>query len=1232
MKRSFSIFIFLVMSLLVFADAYTVTYSQPAGDQYQVDFSIESYQIGRVIENGTAYSTIEFDGGVRTIEKGFASIPYLSASIQLLHNRNVDVVVDAGDYTDIQLTEPLLPSRGTIYRNQDPATIPYSIAEESLVDAFYPAEPATAATPFVIRDIRGTTVYANPFQYNAARNILRVYSSMQVRLIENNTPAINPVAQSGARLARVMDSLYRSAFINYQPPNSRFDHEIDELGSILVLYTSRDVNAIQPYIEWKQEKGHIVYTEEVATGTNVQSNIQNWYDLHNDILYVLLVGDWADIKGPTSGGAPVDPNMGRVVGTDIFPDIIIGRFSANSADHVTAQVNKVLSYEKTPDVTEDWYHRGLGIGSEGGPGDDGEDDFEHIDIIKEERLLPFTYSEVAEAYGYSASVSQVATAVNDGVSVINYCGHGSSTSWVTTGFNNSNVNQLSNGTKLPFIFSVACVNGEFNNSSDCFAEAWLKKADGGALAMYASTINQSWNPPMMAQDYMNDMLIGGYDYSAHPGQNGISTDVQKSTFGSICFNGSILMCLEDPSGGPSMLETWHVFGDPSVQVRTDTPKTITLSNNTILMATDYTTTVNLDGVPVEGAIVTLSNEDEVYSGVTDASGSVTIAQNFSSTSCTMVVTAFNGATLYNDAQPIIPPTGPYVSFAEYTIDDAAGNGNGLMDYGETISLGLTLANVGIEDATNVEVTISTSDSYVTITDATENFGTIPQNGTQTVIDGFALEVAENIPDGHTVSFDISAVGQATWTSSFSIPGHSAALAFDTFSIDDTAVGNGDYQFDAGETVELLLTINNTGSADAYQVMGLLSSTDPYITINTTASQNFGDVAVGATAQQSYSVTADAATPQAYMASFMLALTADMGIIANGSFSTQIGGYLIDEHFDNFPPTDWTTTGGTNWEGGSSNNAGGEAPEAHFNWSPSTTGIQRLVSPVLNTTGSTSLELQFSHMVNDYNGDYEIRVETTSDGQNWNTVWSLNPSANVGPEVVNETISTPDVGSPTFQIAWTFDGNSFNINHWYVDDIILSGGSGGVEVGFIGGIVSLVGGTGNVEDVAITVGTQVINPDASGAFNISVVAGTYSITASLDGYEPQTEENVVVTIDETTVVNFSLQSLTNAGTPLPAVTTFSGNYPNPFNPTTTLMFSLHEDSNVSLDIFNVRGQKVKTLVRKPMKSGYHTIEWNGTDDNNRNVGSGVYFSRFHSEGVHDDDPTDFTSVKKMIIMK
>jgi flagellar hook assembly protein FlgD len=79
-----------------------------------------------------------------------------------------------------------------------------------------------------------------------------------------------------------------------------------------------------------------------------------------------------------------------------------------------------------------------------------------------------------------------------------------------------------------------------------------------------------------------------------------------------------------------------------------------------------------------------------------------------------------------------------------------------------------------------------------------------------------------------------------------------------------------------------------------------------------------------------------------------------------------------------------------------------------------------------------------------------------------------------------------------------------------------------------------------------------------------------------------------------------------------------------------MFSLNQTSRVALDIFNIRGQKVRTLISEEMEAGYHSIEWNGTDDNSNPVGSGVYFSKFHSEGR--EEPGDFTSVKKMIIMK
>ena len=91
---------------------------------------------------------------------------------------------------------------------------------------------------------------------------------------------------------------------------------------------------------------------------------------------------------------------------------------------------------------------------------------------------------------------------------------------------------------LPFIFSVACVNGAYH-SGECFAEAWLKKENGGAVLTLMSTINQSWVPPMRGQDYFNDLLTGGYDYQANPG-NGISTTEGRSIIGSIVVNGLFL--------------------------------------------------------------------------------------------------------------------------------------------------------------------------------------------------------------------------------------------------------------------------------------------------------------------------------------------------------------------------------------------------------------------------------------------------------------------------------------------------------------------------------------------------------------------------------------------------------------------------------------------------------------------------------------------------------------------
>ncbi len=85
---------------------------------------------------------------------------------------------------------------------------------------------------------------------------------------------------------------------------------------------------------------------------------------------------------------------------------------------------------------------------------------------------------------------------------------------------------------------------------------------------------------------------------------------------------------------------------------------------------------------------------------------------------------------------------------------------------------------------------------------------------------------------------------------------------------------------------------------------------------------------------------------------------------------------------------------------------------------------------------------------------------------------------------------------------------------------------------------------------------------------------------------------------------------------------SSNYPNPFNPTTTINFNLPSESNVSVEVYNVKGQKVKTLVNHKMIAGNNSVVWNGNDSNGNKVSSGIYFYKVS---------TDQTSVMKKIML-
>lgn len=132
---------------------------------------------------------------------------------------------------------------------------------------------------------------------------------------------------------------------------------------------------------------------------------------------------------------------------------------------------------------------------------------------------------------------------------------------------------------------------------------------------------------------------------------------------------------------------------------------------------------------------------------------------------------------------------------------------------------------------------------------------------------------------------------------------------------------------------------------------------------------------------------------------------------------------------------------------------------------------------------------------------------------------------------------------------------------------------------------------------------------------NVPSGTYTYNVSAiyyDVYESDLTDDFVVEV-------------VAAGDVLPVNgTILHGNVPNPFNPTTAISFTLENSGHVTLEIFNVKGEKVRTLVNTDLEATLHSVIWNGQDDLGRTSASGVYFYKMKTGS--------FTSTKKMVLMK
>lgn len=784
---------------------YTLLSSTQNEAVVRVDFG--AFQTETVSVNGEDMQKLIMANAYPILKKGSPELLHSAFSLIVPEGSNPETEILDEQYTIVEHFA-LAPSKGKLYRDVNPADIPYMKSADYQTSNYLLNNAIKADKTYQLRDFHGMNFKVYPFDYNPEAQKLKIYSSVTVKVTFNSTRSV----AAATKINRTFDAVYSNQFLNYKGLRGT---PVTEEGDILVICPENFMEAMQPYADWKIRNGYNVEMVSVVAAGNsasaIKTYITNYYNEHN-LAYVIIVGDNAQFPTPSISGDKVDNYFTEIAGGDSYPDIILGKISAENAAQVETQVQRFIEYEQNPPETSH-FTSFMGIASNQGPGDNNEYDYQHIRNI-DNKLQNYTYTSGYELFegsqgGLDASgdptASMVATNVNSGVGIICYCGHGNVQNWSTTGFSNNNVNNLTNVGKLPFIISVACVNGAYH-SGTCFAEAWLRATHNGeptgAVSFLGSTINQPWDPPMCAQDEMIDRLIGT-----------IPTN-KNYTFGGVFFNGLIKML--DVYNENEVSRTWILFGDPTLLLRTAVPEQLEITHNAILPV----------GVPsvtfassVENAKITVTHNDEIVATGRISNGEYTLHFNdtYLPTDTLKVLATAANYLPYEGLLNFIPNQGPYViagalTLADNTLPFVNNHPNNLPEFGKTMTVTPQIINIGNQAATNVRINISTEDEYITLNNPSLTIPTLPAHDTLSNPPTFTLKVGNVVPANHVSVLKMEIIFNGdTLRQNKSVKLYAPELVITALTIDDSENGNGNHRADFNETFNCNITISNTGN-------------------------------------------------------------------------------------------------------------------------------------------------------------------------------------------------------------------------------------------------------------------------------------------------------------------------------------------------------------------------------------------------------------------------------------
>ncbi len=1097
-------------------------------------------------------------------------------------------------------------------------------------------------------------------------------------------------------------------------PQSFTSPEITNGCDLLIISTPSLQPAADTLAAWKNRMGLMTMTtttQEVGnTPTQIKNYMQNAYDNWNPApSYLLFIGDHPNLPGhPSSVGFYshiTDLRYACLDGPDYFPDIGHGRISVVNLNQALKAVRDIINYEKNPLTDPAFYtntsqaayfqHAGGGY-AERRFAQTSEEIHQHLTNLgynaeriyyTEPTVNPTNWNNTyysngepippallrSNGFQWSGNSTDISNAVNSGIFLLTHRDHGSPTGWSDPYFTSTHVNNLTNGDKLPVVFSLNCSTGDFEYG-ECFAEAWLRNPNGGAIGVIAaSATSYSGN---------NDGLAGGLTDAIWPGYvalfpHNMTPNVTPHPpiyrMGDVLNQGKFRMSETWGSGSPPFnyeeytFELFHWFGDPSMEIRTAPPQNLSVNHPPNIFLGNPQFTVN---VAEDSALVALSRDGDILARAYSDGGvaQLTLASPITIPGKVDLVVSKHDYVPYIAELQAIPASGPYLYCIGHRVIDSTGNDNAIPEAGESLELQLELTNFGIQDAQNVSGTLSSQDSLVQVTINHSALGFIAVS--DTVLRGtFAVELDQQIPHLHQCLFDLhlEADGGYNWDQQISMTIRKGAkivlpdtliqfpntflnfTSSESFTIENggpdtlhiTDVISDIPQFYA-ETTSLSVAPGahqsiqvNFLPTDTLQYSGTLTilNTDP-INFETT----FNTFGIGINAPD-IAVSPDSIS-ETLNVTDSITVPIQLNNVGLGelNFTVQIAGNLHP---------------GTGIEGaGGSDNFGhiwidsDEADGPEFQWIDiSQTGT--LITLTGNDAHSDAINLSFDFPfygeVNDHfwvctNGWLSFAFASTAfhnrqlpsisapremiallwDNLNFQAESKLyfQDEGNKAIILFKNVYRVTGEGPYTFEVILYESGNILlqylqleNAQHDYTVGIQNLSGDDGLTIAhnepYLHDSLAVLIRQHNWTAITPTSGTISAQSSTTLLLTLRTIdfpLGIFQANVQIESNDP---DESIVYIPITMTVDSVSVGIEHTASTLPQKFVLQQNWPNPFNPTTTIAYALPEPAHVELIVYNLLGQRINTLVDETRRADFHQAKWDGTNDNGQTVGSGVY---------------------------